>query len=210
MKTVILLRAHETDLAKRLPDLVAARPWAAKADRIVVQAGIATSMEAGRPPVPPAYDAVIELWSNEPLADAVTHDALLGGLAALDVRTSDEVIAKPGPRPGPGITPGLSQLAFLEPVPGQPRTETLRHWSEHIRLAVQILVGMDRYVHDRLSNPQGDAPPYFGMAHLHFPDEAALRDGLFRAQQDPDAISHVAEFISGYVMMLAIEHVVKG
>lgn len=48
------------------------------------------------------------------------------------------------------------------------------------------------------------------MAHLHFTDEAALRDGLFRSADDIAIIAaDVAEFVQDYATMLAIEHVFK-
>jgi len=69
---------------------------------------------------------------------------------------------------------------------------------------------MNRYVQDRLAPGADGAAPWFGMAHLHFPDEAALRDGLFRTPADIEAIiADVAEFVSNHVTMLATEHVIK-
>ena len=213
VKTVLLLR--EAGDLSALPNLIAARPWAAQAGRIAVQVGMAAPVEAGGDPVPPLYDAVVEIWSDAPVADAIAADPLFIAIKT-DVRTSQEVVGKPGAGPGSGaapmgVTPGLSQLSFIRALDDLPRSEIERHWQEHIPLAKAIHVGMNRYVQDRLSPGGVDASPWFGMAHLHFPDETALRDGLFRSADDIAVITaDVAEFVADHATMLAVEHIVKG
>ncbi|WP_313808466.1 EthD family reductase [Sphingobium sp.] len=210
MKSIVLMRARGDGLPPDLSRLLAERPWAGKASRIVVHCGMAAPAETGGPAVPPIYDAVAEIWSDAPIG--LEADGLLIGLASLDIRMSREVVGKAGDGPAPvGVTSGLSQLSFIRAKPGMLRSEVERHWDEHIPLACEVHVGMNRYVQDRLSAGEGDAEPWFGMAHLHFPDEAALRDGLFRTPEDVAVISaDVAEFVDDYATMLAIEHVVKG
>ncbi|SCW61272.1 conserved hypothetical protein [Sphingobium faniae] len=204
MKRVILLRGPRSGTVDAAPGWAAAQPWAADATRIVVHVGFSAPVEPGGADRPPAYDAVIELWSDA----APDIDALHADWAEATIRSSAQVIGKPAARPVPvGITPGLSQLSFIRAIDGLPLAEAERHWDEHIPLARAIHIGMNRYVQDRLSPPD----PWFGMAHLHFPDEAALRDGLFRSPEDVAVINaDVAEFVSDYATMLAIEHVVKG
>lgn len=210
MKTVVLLRARGEAPLPELPAMLGAVPWAAQASRIVVHLGIPAPVEAGGPAVAPVYDAVIEAWSDAPLD--IAGDAVPAALGAVEVHASQEVIGKPGAGPAPvGITPGLSQLSFIQAIDGMPRSETERHWDEHIPLACAIHVGMNRYVQDRLFPARGSASRWFGMAHLHFPDETALRDGLFRSPEDIRIITEdVAEFVSDHATMLAVEHVVKG
>lgn len=208
MKTVILLAKPES--AAALPALLAARSWPDEASRIAVHVGLPAPVEADGPAVPPIYDAVVEIWSDAPIDLAA--DGVLAGWGTVDIRSSQAVIGKaPGNAAPTGITPGLSQLSFIQAIDGMPRAEIERHWDEHIPLACAIHVGINRYVQDRLSPASADARPWFGMAHLHFPDEAALRDGLFRTPDDIAVISaDVAEFVRDYATMLAIEHVVKG
>jgi len=207
-KTVVLARARCADaegFRRWLLTEHAPRRLAPLADRLVLQLATPAPDEAS------LYDAVIELWSAAPLAAAIAADAALAGHAELDIRASEEVIAK-DERGGiaAGATPGLSQLSFTRPIEGMAREETLRHWSEHIPLACAIHVGMNRYVQDRLAPGADGAAPWFGMAHLHFPDDATLRDGLFRTPEDIAAITaDVAEFVGGYATMLATEHVIK-
>lgn len=206
MKRVILLRGPRSGTVDAAPAWAAAQPWAADATRIVVHVGFPAPAEADGPALPPAYDAVIELWSDTALA--IDADRLRADWMQADIHISTEVVGKPAARPmQTGATPGLSQLSFIRAIDGLPRAEVERHWDEHIPLAREIHVGMDRYVQDRLS----PADPWFGMAHLHFPSEAALREGLFRSPEDVAVIgADVAEFVSDYATMLAIEHVVKG
>jgi len=209
MKTVVALRAHGGAQISNLPAMLRERPWAAQASRIAVHLGMPAPTAAGGPPLPPPYDVVIELWSDEWLD--IAEDAVLAALGTLEVYDSREVIGKAGEgRPPVGATPGLSQLSFIQAIDGMPRGESERHWDEHIPLACDIHVGMSRYVQNRLSPAGPGARPWFGMAHLHFPDEAALRQGLFRTPEDIRVITEdVAEFVSDHITMLATEHVVK-
>ena len=187
-KTVVLARVRDADAEDFRRWLLvehAPRALAPLADRLALQ--LATPVPGGEAP---PYDAVIELWSDVSLAATIAKDER-GGIAT-------------------GATPGISQLSFTQPIAGMAHEETLRHWSEHILLARDIHVGMNRYVQDRLAPGADGAAPWFGMAHLHFPDEAALRDGLFRTPADIEAIiADVAEFVSNHVTMLATEHVIK-
>ncbi|AEG51160.1 Ethyl tert-butyl ether degradation EthD [Sphingobium chlorophenolicum L-1] len=194
MKSVILLRGPRTAQSPARWAMV--QPWAKASKRIVVHVGLPA-------PVPPVYDAVIELWSGA----AVDADSFRADWEQAEVRSSTQIVGKPAAEPlSVGVTPGLSQLSFIRAIDGLPRTEVERHWDEHIPLACEIHVGMNRYVQDRLS----PAAPWFGMAHLHFPSEAALRDGLFRSAEDIAVIgADVAEFVGDYATMTAIEHIVK-
>ena len=153
--------------------------------------------------MPPVYDAVIELWSDA----AVDADDLRTDWEQVELCSSTQVVGKAEKEtPAVGITPGLSQLSFIRAIADLPRREVERHWDEHIPLACEVHVGMNRYVQDRFAPPAR----WFGMAHLHFPSQAALRDGLFRTPEDIAVIgADVAEFVSDYATMLAIEHVVK-
>lgn len=207
-KTVVLARARDADAGGFRHWLLtehAPQRLASLADRVVLQLATPGPDEA------PPYDAVIELWSDTSLVTAIAADETLAAHAELDIRASEEVIAK-DERDGIaiGATPGLSQLSFTQPIAGMAHEETLRHWSEHIPLARAIHVGMNRYVQDRLAPGTDGTVLWFGMAHLHFPNKAALRDGLFRTPQDIEAITaDVAEFVSGHATMLAVEHVIK-
>ena len=204
MKYVALLRGpHVPGTPNAVGDWVKAQDWAENATRLVAHMGLPAPVEAGGAPQPPAYDTVIEIWSDAPIAP----DAFDGGWDRAILRASTPVIGKaPMAEVGVGQTSGLSQLSFIRAIDGMARAEVERHWDEHIPLARDIHVGMNRYVQDRLS----PAEPWFGMALLHFPDEAALRDGLFRSADDVAVITaDVAEFVQDYATMLAVEHFLK-
>ena len=210
MKTVVLLKGAGSEQVDALPQQLNAQPWSSGAMRIAVHLGMPSPAVPDGPSIAPVYDAIVEIWSDAPLQiDAVN---LPGDWDILDVRVSQEVIGKPAERIAPvGITPGISQLTFIEKLDGMARSEAERHWTEHIPLANAIHVGMNRYVQDRLSPPADGAKPWFGMAHLHFPDEAAMRDGMFTTPEDVSVITaDVGEFVQSYATMLAVEHVIKG
>ena len=203
MKRVILLRGPRSATAASSPEWTGAQLWTKAAERAVVHVGQQAPIEEGGPLVPPVYDAVIELWSDA----AFDADSLRSDWEQVEVCSSTQVVGKASPEPlAVGVTPGLSQLSFIRAIADLPRQEVERHWIEHIPLACEIHVGMNRYVQDRFS----PSSPWFGMAHLHFPSEAALRGGLFRTPEDIAVIrADVVEFVSDYSTMLAVEHVVK-
>lgn len=192
-------------LAEWLPALLASRSWAARAQRIVVQ------IAREDPDDPPVCDAAIEVWSDAPLSAELRRDRELGTMLDLEWFDSDEVVALAAPGSCvQGITRGFSQLSFIAARPELTPAEALRHWDEHIPLALEIHHGMNRYVQDRFLPAEGTAQEWLGMAHLHFPDEESLCNGLFRTAADIAVIqADVAEFVGHYATVLAVEHVVK-
>lgn len=208
-KFVLLMRSREADLGPWLLEHLAARPWAAKALRLVAQ--IACSGPGGAGDQKPSlYDAVIECWGDSSLAPDIARDAGLSERAVLDLRVSEELVVKGGVPTTMGPSPGVSQLTFLEGRADLPRSTWLARWAQHARLAIEVHVGMDRYVQDRLVPSTMKGADWFGMAHLHFPDERALREGLFRTEGDVARIgADVAGFVGGHATMLAAEYVLK-
>jgi len=211
MKTVVLLHSPDPAFVEGLPALLRHRPWATEASRIVVHLPLPSVPASEEESACAPCDAVIEIWSSEAVHPFIATDAALAG-AWLDIRGSEEIIGKAGEgMPPPGVTPGLSQLSFIEAIADLPRSEVERHWSEHIPLADAIHIGMNRYVQDRFSPAESANARWFGMAHLHFPDERALTEGLFRRPEDIALITtDVAEFVAEHATMTVIEHVVKG
>lgn len=209
-KTIMLMRTSTGVGSAGLSEILLDAPWIAEATRLVMQVGIEAPVEVDSDPVPPAYDAVLEIWSKAPLANKIAAAPLAAEGWSFEAIGSREVVGKGlrGAFLPVGITPGFSQLSFIRPLQGMAHAEALRHWDEHIPLATGIHVGMNRYVQDRFD--QRPSVPWLGMAHLHFPDADALRNGLFTTVEDVEIIrADVAEFVSDYATMLAIEHVVK-
>lgn len=207
MKSVALLSANAPDAVPWL--LEHAGRWGrddAFLRPLTVQVGVPDL--SGQPP---RYEAVLEIWG----ADVASADSLiiepLTDRFAVDLYFAEELVAKPAASPpAVGITPGISSLSFIKAKPALSRAEALRHWSEHAPLACAIHWGMTRYVQNRFQRRDGATSGWFGMAHLHFPDAAASREGLFRTAEDRAAITaDVAEFVDEYATMLAVEHVIR-
>ena len=208
-KIVALVRSRESDLGPWLLDNLAARPWAEKAVRLAVQIGCAGPDDAPDRE-PPPYDAVIECWGDPSLAEQVVRDAALFARAVLDVRGSEEIVAKGSVPTLAGRSPGISQLTFLKGRADLPRSALLARWSQHAPLAIEVHVGMDRYVQDHFTPAEANDSDWFGMAHLHFPDDLSLRDGLFRTEGDIARIgTDVAGFVGCHATMHAAEYVLK-
>ena len=113
----------------------------------------------------------------------------------------DLVVGKPGP------VGGLSLMALVGPIAGLSRTETFRHWSEHIPLAVAVHHKALSYRQFRVVRAlTPDAPDAFGLAVLGFESHSALESGLFRNAHDPALIeADVAEFVGSVITMLGRE-----
>lgn len=162
-KTVVLARARSDDaedfrnwlLTRHAPHRLAPL-----AERLVLQLAI-----PGPDGAAPLYDAVIELWSAAAPGAALMVDEALAARAILDICGSEEIVPKDERRSiATGVTPGLSQLSFTQPIAGMAREQTRRHWCEHIPLACEIHFGMNRYVQDRLTPGAEDSAPWFGNA----------------------------------------------
>jgi len=207
MKSVALLSARTSDAMPWLLDHAARSTCGgATLRRVTVHIGVPDL--AGRPPL---YDAVLEVWRD---ADGVNEEMIdpLTGRFAVEQYAAEELVAKPDILPpAVGITPGIASLSFIRGKQVLSRAELVRHWSEHASLACDIHWGMTRYVQNRFAARDGMAAGWFGMAHLHFPDAATSRDGLFRTAEDRALIAaDVAEFVDDYATMLAVEHVIRG
>lgn len=208
VKTVALLRARESDLQSWLIEEIAARPWAVEADRIALQLAIVEPAGDGGGPARLLYDAVIECWGPRALCEQIARDRDIARRAEFDLRPSVEAVAKGQDDWRIGQTPGISQLTFLSAQTGMARAEAQARWARHVPLALEVHFGMNRYVQDHLA--PGEAGDWFGMAHLHFADARALREGLFRRDEDIDRIAaDVAGFVGNHATVLATEHVVK-
>lgn len=206
MKSVALLRASRSDAMPWLLEHAARSSFGgAGAPRTTVHVGVPD--QSGQPP---HYDAVLEVWRDIDGAHEDMIDSLTGRFV-VDRYAAKELVAKPAVLPATvGITPGIASLSFIRPKQALSRTEVLRHWSEHVPLACEIHWGMTRYIQNRFEARDGTTTGWFGMAHLHFPDAATLRDGLFRTAEDRAAIAtDVAEFVDDYATMLAVEHVIR-
>jgi hypothetical protein len=205
MKTIWLLRAVDRNLSDAESERAAKVAQNAAWPRDALRVSLLLALP-GRETDAPA-DLLIQLWSEETVA--LPEDLVRAVETRMHVtRLEIEERVRKDVRgwSGSGDQPGVSLLAFCGAPDGQARQETLRHWSEHVRLAVTIHHGAERYIQNVVL---GDHP-WFGIAELLLADADDLPGQLFRSPADADEINEdVAEFVALCPTLLAREHVVR-
>lgn len=208
MKTLWLLTAREQHARAReilqAADLVRAAKWPETALRLSLLSGLPE--QAAESPA----DLVIQCWSEESVAlPPALGQALAGRFDVTGLEVDERVRKDISGWSEAGEQPGVSLLAFCASPIGQTRCETLRHWTEHVRLAVTIHHGTERYIQNVIC---GESPnsPWFGIAELHFPDAEGIATYLFRSEADVAIIqADVADFVVESPTMHVTEFVVR-
>lgn len=196
-------------LAEAAPALLAAAPGLAAASLDLVDAAPAVPpwQRPGEPAAAagePAYDAVFDLWGEEAALAAACR--FLGDRALLSLRLDETVEKDALPRP-PGCAPGVKFLSLMTFQPDLPVAVARRLWAHHASLALDVHVGMTRYVRDWVI--AGDAT-FHGIAELHFPSVEAMMTRWFRDEAGRAAIAHdVGHFLLRATRLYATEHVLK-
>ena len=154
--------------------------------------------EAGVPE--PLYDAIFVLPEDSPI-----HSTIAVG-ADLSFYSAELVTAKPGPSGATVLT------ALLEGRDDVSRSELMRHWAEHIPLALEIHRGMVSYRHYRfLSVNPPEAHFYVGLALLGFDSPQDILTGLFTSAEDVKRVEEdVAEFGKAAHVLYTTEHAPRG
>lgn len=123
-----------------------------------------------------------------------------------DLYEANLVVGKPGP------SGRIQLLALTERLEGQSREEAIRHWDEHMELAVKIhhkALSYRQYRFSRCLTP--GAPDYTGLAVLSFASADELLTGLYRTEADVAVIeADVAEFVSRVVTFFCSEYGMAG
>lgn len=196
-------------LAEAAPALLAAAPGLEAASLDLVDAAPATPpwQRPGEPAAAatePAYDAVFDLWGDDAsLAAACRH---LGDRAKLSLRLDETVEKNDLPRP-PGRVAGTKFLSLMTFQPDLPVPAARRLWAHHAPLALDVHVGMARYVRDWVI--AGEAG-FHGIAELHFPSVEAMMTRWFRDAAGRAAIAHdVGHFLLRATRLYTTEHVLK-
>jgi uncharacterized protein (TIGR02118 family) len=83
--------------------------------------------------------------------------------------------APPGTR-----SPGVKLVGLVRRPAGLSHEAFVEHWlSRHVPLALRHHPGMSKYVTNVVTACLGEAPPWDGIAELHFPSVEAMRSGFF-------------------------------
>jgi uncharacterized protein (TIGR02118 family) len=175
----------------------------------------ATVAETAADTAQPSYDALVELCVAASDTACCTATAAANTVRAqlelhcrsVHIYQVEETIWKRPDQPD-----RINLVALWNSPPGQPTAETQRHWREHAPLALAIHHGATGYVQNWVAKPvSADAPRYAGIAMLRFPSLEAIRDGLFRTEEDKATIAaDVAEFVADNQVLYTTEHVILG
>jgi hypothetical protein len=172
----------------------------------------------GEPYVPsvPDFDGVIDLWGAGDTLDAGLAIAarLAQGCVSASARVIETVEKNELPRPPGAQAPGVKFLSLMTFHDDLPDPVARRLWAHHARLALDVHVGMARYVRDwvvDLARGPSPVPRFHGVAELHFPSAEAMMERWFVSDAGRAAIVHdVGHFLARATRLYTSEHVLKG
>ncbi|WP_137177627.1 EthD domain-containing protein [Roseomonas sp. AR75] len=160
--------------------------------------------EPAPPTGEPDYDAVVDLWGDAAALDAARR--VLSDLPRIAVGAAETVEKDDLPRPV-GRAPGVKFLSLMTFQPDLPEAAARRLWAHHAPLALEVHIGMARYVRDWVI---AGAAPFHGIAELHFPSVEAMTARWFRDAAGRAAIAHdVGHFLLRATRLYTTEHVLK-
>lgn len=109
----------------------------------------------------------------------------------------------------PGLSPGIKYLGLLEFHPDLPDSAARRSWQVHAPLAVDVHIGMDKYVRNWVvSSPTPGAKPARGIAELHFPSEEAIVSRFFDSERGMrEIMQDTAHFVASGARSFVSEHI---
>jgi uncharacterized protein (TIGR02118 family) len=168
------------------------------------------NLDGRDPSAPQRYDVVSEIWgSNATLAaaeDALRQTGRADVILAYDV----EEWCEKGEAPEPGnMSPGVKVIGCVAAFVGMDLGKVLAHWNAHVPLALDIHVGISRYVRNWVTRrPHSEAPDYFGFPMLYFPTEKDFRERYFRSEEARALhAADIGQFVGSAVKLTTTEHV---
>ncbi len=170
--------------------------------------------EAAQASVPPV-DAVFDLWGDAPAIERALSAlaTLLPDVPRHMVRVDEHVEKDQLTRSAVGRVEGVKFLSLMRFQSDLSDQAVRRLWAHHARLALEVHVGMARYVRDVVvSTTSGglELPPFAGVAELHFPSAEAMHSQWFSSDAGRAAIVHdVGHFLLSATRLYTSEHVLK-
>ncbi|MBA4179911.1 MAG: hypothetical protein C0506_04910 [Anaerolinea sp.] len=171
--------------------------------------------EAGlRPGGEPAFDAVVELWTDgatDPVALLAEPAGLTGECHVYRV---DEKVERDYGRTWPAgeRSPGVKSFFLALRHPEMSHDQFAAYWGgQHAPLALKIHVGMWRYTRNVVAEAlTPGAPDWDGMAILHFRTALDLRERFYDSDEGRAAIAaDIAKFSGGGRALHSSEWVLK-
>ena len=147
----------------------------------------------------PSYDALIEGdGGSRPLFEDL-RDAFRERGAAITVYSVTQMVEKAPPAPR---LDAVKLVACIKQRPDLSKTETRRHWDEHVPLALRIHIGASRYVRNWVEDvvlSSGFSPVYYpGIATMSFHTAEDHRERQYDKPENVKVIlDDVAEFMTG-------------
>lgn len=110
-----------------------------------------------------------------------------------------------------GVSPGIKYIGLLEFHADLPDSAARRSWGIHANLAVDVHVGMDKYVRNWVVEaPTPNCKPARGISELHFPSEEAITDRFFDSERGMREILHdTSHFVASGARSFVSEHVLR-
>lgn len=170
--------------------------------------------EAAQASVPPV-DAVFDLWGDAPAIERALAAiaTLLPDVPRHMVRVDEHVEKDQLTRSAVGRVEGVKFLSLMRFQSDLSDQAVRRLWAHHARLALEVHVGMARYVRDVVvATTSGglELPPFAGVAELHFPSAEAMHSQWFSSDAGRAAIVHdVGHFLLSATRLYTSEHVLK-
>jgi uncharacterized protein (TIGR02118 family) len=159
----------------------------------------------------PAFDAVLELWSEDD-GSAREVCAELAATATADLYRVTEKVEKERVRDWPSgiVTPGIKSIYLARRKDGMTHEAMARHWAEtHAPLALKHHIGMWRYVRNTVEDTLTPvADPWDGFAELHFRTSDDLINRMFDSYEGRAAImADIAKFSGPGKVLHTHEHI---
>jgi hypothetical protein len=155
----------------------------------------------------PGFDIVSEIWGDAAACAAIHADGTFARRATALSYSVEESVEKGALNPVQ--TPGIKVIGCVLPVAGNSSEQTRAHWDAHVPLALDVHVGICRYVRNWVIASEAGQPGFFGFPMLYFPTEADYRDRYFGpgdARQRHAA--DIGQFVGGGAKLVTTEHAV--
>lgn len=172
--------------------------------------------EAGlRPGGEPSYDAVLELWSDDPTAlDPGVVDVTFGIGATAHVYRVTETVERDYERSWPAgeRSPGVKSIYLARRLRDMSQDEYAAYWGHrHAPLALAVHVSLWRYARNVVSEGAPGSDHWDGFAELHFRTAQDLRERFYDSEEGRRSIAEdVAKFTSGGRALHTSEYILKG
>jgi len=154
------------------------------------------------------FDAVAEIWGSGASLSRIYDRLLATGRLERCLRYGVvEWVEKGGVQPS-GVSPGIKVIGCVAPHAHLDPGQVKAYWDQHVPLALDIHIGISRYVRNWVTGPDPGGPNFFGFPMLYFPTLEDFRDRYFRSAEAKRLhAADVGQFVGSGVRLETTEHV---